>query len=248
MIVICEECGKKYRVDPTKIKGKAASFKCHICNHVIMAYKAQIPRTKSDAKMEADSTAVINDPEGSVQDDRIDNTAGADNVDDARDHRHKTGGVGLRTKMLLAFIFVPVLIMAGGSLFYWWQFGTTSRLLVRENSKIATALVDKKISSPTVAIAKMQNRAMELTDKASLITLTVFGVMLLIIILFVSIYIHRITSRIRSLVEAAERIGGGELEVKIETNSADEIGDLSRAIARMQEKLQLSIVRLQQRQ
>ena len=41
MIVICEECGKKYRIDPSKIKGKAASFKCRVCTHVIMVTKPE---------------------------------------------------------------------------------------------------------------------------------------------------------------------------------------------------------------
>jgi predicted Zn finger-like uncharacterized protein len=28
MIVICEECGKKYRIDPTKMKGAEAKVRC----------------------------------------------------------------------------------------------------------------------------------------------------------------------------------------------------------------------------
>ena len=35
MIVICEECGKKYRINPDKIKGKAASFKCRACARAV---------------------------------------------------------------------------------------------------------------------------------------------------------------------------------------------------------------------
>ena len=41
----CEECGKKYQVDPSNIKGKAASFKCHICEHVILVLKKQLMNT-----------------------------------------------------------------------------------------------------------------------------------------------------------------------------------------------------------
>ena len=41
MIVICEECGKKYRIDPSKIKGAAARFKCRVCTHMIMVSKPQ---------------------------------------------------------------------------------------------------------------------------------------------------------------------------------------------------------------
>jgi predicted Zn finger-like uncharacterized protein len=41
MIVICEECGKKYRIDPSKIKGAAARFKCRVCTHMIMVSRPQ---------------------------------------------------------------------------------------------------------------------------------------------------------------------------------------------------------------
>ncbi len=39
MIVICEECGKKYRIDPAKIKGEKARFKCRSCSHMITVDK-----------------------------------------------------------------------------------------------------------------------------------------------------------------------------------------------------------------
>lgn len=42
MIVICEECGKKYRLDPEKIKGKKATFRCKNCNHLITVSKQEV--------------------------------------------------------------------------------------------------------------------------------------------------------------------------------------------------------------
>ena len=50
MIVICEECGKKYRIDPTKIKGRAASFKCRQCAHLIMVKKPEAVIASPDAE------------------------------------------------------------------------------------------------------------------------------------------------------------------------------------------------------
>jgi predicted Zn finger-like uncharacterized protein len=248
MIVICEECGKKYRVDPTKIKGKAASFKCHICNHVIMVYTARMPSTQADSKMAATSTARIRDASGAVQDDKIDNSVGADKASAGRRRHRKTGGAGLRTKMLLVFLFIPLILMAGGSIFYLWYFETASDLLVQENSSIATELAEQKIADIRAASARMQTQAKEVIDRVRWVTLIVFGVTLLFIILIVSIYVYRLTGKIQSLVEIAERIGVGELEVEIETRSGDEIGELSRALSSIQEKIQLSIARLQQRQ
>ena len=39
MIVICEECGKKYRIDPEKIKKESTRFKCTFCSHLISVRK-----------------------------------------------------------------------------------------------------------------------------------------------------------------------------------------------------------------
>ena len=39
MIVICEECGKKYRVNPDRMKGNEATFKCRGCQHSILVTK-----------------------------------------------------------------------------------------------------------------------------------------------------------------------------------------------------------------
>ena len=45
MIVICEECGKKYRVDASKIKGETAKVKCRSCNHLITVSKQAAAET-----------------------------------------------------------------------------------------------------------------------------------------------------------------------------------------------------------
>ncbi|MGD8304255.1 MAG: zinc-ribbon domain-containing protein, partial [Desulfobacterales bacterium] len=61
MIVICEECGKKYRIDPSKIKGDAARFKCRVCMHMIMVSKPSpvsstaVPADLSDSEPTTDS-------------------------------------------------------------------------------------------------------------------------------------------------------------------------------------------------
>ena len=39
MLVICEECAKKYHVDANKIKGARAKFTCKVCGHVIVVEK-----------------------------------------------------------------------------------------------------------------------------------------------------------------------------------------------------------------
>jgi HAMP domain-containing protein len=69
----------------------------------------------------------------------------------------------------------------------------------------------------------------------------------LLIGIIVSIYGHRLTSKIKSLTDVAERISIGDLEIEVEAQSRDEIGELAEAISRMQESIRLSIERLRRR-
>ena len=39
MLVICEECSKKYNVDESKMTGERARFSCHECGHIIVVVK-----------------------------------------------------------------------------------------------------------------------------------------------------------------------------------------------------------------
>lgn len=41
MIVNCEGCGKKYRVEPEKIKGREARFKCRGCSQIVTVVKPE---------------------------------------------------------------------------------------------------------------------------------------------------------------------------------------------------------------
>ena len=43
VIVICEECGRKYRVNPNRILGLAAGFRCRSCGHDIRVLKPTAP-------------------------------------------------------------------------------------------------------------------------------------------------------------------------------------------------------------
>lgn len=52
MITICEECGKKYRINTEKVKGKDAHFKCKVCGHLITIQKSTLaPKTQKPDDM-----------------------------------------------------------------------------------------------------------------------------------------------------------------------------------------------------
>jgi methyl-accepting chemotaxis protein len=78
-------------------------------------------------------------------------------------------------------------------------------------------------------------------------TLLVLGGIAAFFLLIVSWFGHRLTKRIQSLTEVAERISVGELEAEVEVKGKDEISTLAEAISRMQESVRLSIERLRRR-
>jgi predicted Zn finger-like uncharacterized protein len=376
MIIICEECGKKYRIDPSKIKGQAASFKCRACTHLIVVSKPEPPPARSEIDtrptLESITTTIDNRSTAVASEAR----------QAAKKARRRSQGLGLRAKMLLLFMVVPIILMAGASLLYLWQLESMSDLLTRESSKFVNQMAEEKIADISAGVAKqcelyllshpeliredfnedmgfktlavqkvgmtgytalyelpgsdgvwrtwahpkkiigidmsklkkplgrnfpgfwkvytgvregkksqgyytwqdkdgkfrdkfmvctpiagtrfvvaattymdeftgpvklMQSRAKALTDRARLITWAVLGITLLLIGLIVTVYGHRLTGKIKSLTDVADRISVGELEMEVETTSTDEIGELAEAIARMQDSIRLSIERLRRR-
>jgi predicted Zn finger-like uncharacterized protein len=154
MIVICEECGKKYRIDPSKIKGAAARFKCRVCTHVIMVSKPQseLPADAPDdlsvtqSFVETDETPETEDqPEI-----KLDRSA-AKRVQ-AKPAR-KSGFFSLRTKMLLLFFLVPLVFILGASLLYLRQLDQMAALLTKESTQIVNQMAESKIADLSTAVA-----------------------------------------------------------------------------------------------
>ena len=247
MVVICEECGKKYRVEPVKIKGKAASFNCHVCSHVIMVFKAQVIPSQPDSKMKTTSATTIVEQLAADGADIKDSAPSTDETKAGTRHRRKAGGLGLRAKMILLFFFIPSLLTAGASLYSLGYFETTSRLLVQESAKIAAQRAEEESAAQSATTAMMQSRSKALTGKARIIVLVMLGTALLLIGIMVIVYANRLTGKIESLTDVADRIIAGDLEMKIEMKSRDEIGELAQAISRMRDNIRLYIERLQQR-
>lgn len=384
MIVICEECGKKYRIDPSKIKGDAARFKCRVCAHMIMVSKpSQVPSKAEGTDIPVSEPAPdaapkelpANEPEIKLDPVASEHVQAKSAL--------KSGPFNLRLKMLLLFFFIPFVLLIGASLLYLWQQDKMAALLTDESTKVVNQMAEEKIADLSTAVAIqcrlyllanpglakddfmndmgfktlavqkvgltgytalyempdsdgiwrtwahvnpkiigidmatlkgplgrnfpgfwkiytgvkggkrsqgyytwqdkdgqfrekfmvctpvagtpyvvaattyldefhgpvniMQTRAGELTEKTRWIIWAILGGTLLLIGLIVSIYSHRLTTKIKSLTDVAERISIGDLGIEIKTRARDEIGELAEAISRMQESIRMSIERLRRR-
>ncbi len=382
MIVICEECGKKYRIDPSKIRGAAARFKCRVCTHMITVSKqpATAPEapTVEEVAAEAATDSTSDEMPAAEPEIKLDGS-GAKHAASTR----KTGLLNLRVKMLLLFFLIPMLLLIGASLLYLWQQDKMATLITDESTNVVNQMAEKKIEDLSTAVAiqcrlyllanpelvkedfmndmgfktlavqkvgltgytalyemqdadgvwrtwahvnpkiigidmstlkkplgrnfpgfwkiytgvkggkrsqgyytwqdkdgkfrekfmvctpvagtpyvvaattyldefhgpvnLMQKRAGELTQKTRWIIWAILGGTVLLIGLIVLIYSHRLTAKIKSLTDVAERISIGDLGIEIKTKARDEIGELAEAISRMQESIRMSIERLRRR-
>jgi HAMP domain-containing protein len=65
----------------------------------------------------------------------------------------KAGAFNLRTKMLLLFLFVPLILMIGASWLYLWKLEQMSELLTKESTKNANQMAEDKIADLSTAVA-----------------------------------------------------------------------------------------------
>ena len=96
-------------------------------------------------------------------------------------------------------------------------------------------------------VVRLQTRTGKVAADTRSAILVILAITLVAIAFIVAFYGARLTSRIRALTEAADRISVGEMETEIHVDAIDEIGDLAEAIGRMQESIKLSIERLRRR-
>jgi predicted Zn finger-like uncharacterized protein len=138
MIVACEECGKKYRVDLAKITGESGKFRCLACNHTNIVSKpkpqaaivqADFDRSKPRAGMGTEAKGLAN-------------------------KSAEIRGIGIKGKMMVLFILVPVSLMLGTSLFFINQMRELSGLITGNSTKMVTQMAEQIILEKGQAVAR----------------------------------------------------------------------------------------------
>jgi predicted Zn finger-like uncharacterized protein len=140
MIVNCEECGKRYSIDLEKMNGDTAKYKCRDCNHINTVVKPTPVKQEAPEPVSVPSPGPPLDQE--VQGKKAPKTA------------PKIKGIGLRTKMMVLFIFVPVILMLGASFFYLNQMRELSDLITGDSSKMVTSMAEQIIIEKGRAVAR----------------------------------------------------------------------------------------------
>jgi HAMP domain-containing protein len=101
----------------------------------------------------------------------------------------------------------------------------------------------------TLPMQQLEVRTNQLTAAVTRTAMIVLAATAILIALIVVIYSYRLSGRLKSLSDAADRISLGNIDVEMEEiKSRDEIEDLADAFSRMQASIRLAIKRLRERE
>lgn len=133
MKVLCNECGKKYSIDPLKIEGEIARFKCKGCRHIVTVYKPALidkkPARTSGITEKAKPVAAL------------------------KPHRVKLKGMGIMNKLML-FILVPVVLAFFASAsFSVNQLVSLGDIITEESLTMVSRMAEKEVVEYTRAVA-----------------------------------------------------------------------------------------------
>ena len=139
MTVICEECGKVYHIDPVKLdqyKGKSIRVRCGECGHVTQISKlleameepvADYATTEEPDMPSSEPDYGFTEEAPAERRERI--SAGATDI-------RSTSWLGLRGKMMILFLGLPILLMAASGYFSQMQLNKLANEITDESTKI----------------------------------------------------------------------------------------------------------------
>ena len=153
MIIICEDCGKKYRLDPTKLKAQKARFNCTNCEHPITVVRPetefQDPPSPSEPMFDSGQDSY---QEGSASAESEDKGKFSETATDLV-VRRKPRRLGLRSKMFGLFLIVPTILITTAVLLLLSQLNTLSEEITVDGMQRVRTLAEEIIGEKSRAVA-----------------------------------------------------------------------------------------------
>ncbi|HOP46198.1 MAG TPA: zinc-ribbon domain-containing protein [Desulfobacteraceae bacterium] len=162
MIVVCEECGRRYRVDVDKMKGKVGKAYCHACDHLIVVTRPvqeemisfeDFSESNNVSAPHMDEISYSETHEETPPPEKPQKKEKRTRKEESKSAKFKTKGFGLTIKMLILFFFIPILLMIGASILYFWQLNNLSSLITKESSDIVTKMAEETIAENARSVA-----------------------------------------------------------------------------------------------
>ena len=174
MVVICEECGKVYKLDSEKLKksmkGKTSKIKCKVCDHVIQVSLPEDGNEEATAGNIQQVSMDISEPEPPKP---VEENIGNEEIAEEEEEesipetvapketikpkpkaaKKKGSGMGLRSKMFFLFLLIPVTLMAASSVFTQFQMLDLARSITDESTGVVKQLAEQSIIDKAKSVA-----------------------------------------------------------------------------------------------
>jgi len=139
MIVLCEECGKKYRIDPANIRGEGAWIRCRTCNHITVIPDSMVARATGSAAVSAPEPMAMPSPASTGPAPTVANAVAAPESHGKSASTVKVRYTGLIAKFML-FLVLPFVIIYGVIIFLTInKMGEMNQITIDQS---ATAVMD----------------------------------------------------------------------------------------------------------
>ncbi len=158
MIVICEECGKRYQIDAGRIKGQQARFNCKGCGHTVKVIKP----VEEEAPRYVEAKAAPPMPPPSPGPEPGSGTIAGDFGEEKKTKKAAAPKrMGLRAKMFLLFFLVPILCIAAAGWLYIQQFNNLSSLITGRSSDVVNQMGEDLITMKAKSVANQVETYLE---------------------------------------------------------------------------------------
>jgi len=135
MIVICEECGLKYKIDPAKLKSKRARFACKGCGEFIILDKEEMVQNAEIAALEESLFSTTNIGEEAETAPLTEDIVEPDRISSSEDVvqaiAKKKSGFGLAGKVVFLMLLVSLL---PGAVYFALSFKQTNQRIENDTT------------------------------------------------------------------------------------------------------------------
>ncbi|MDL2286233.1 HAMP domain-containing protein [Desulfococcaceae bacterium OttesenSCG-928-F15] len=167
--LICEECGKIYHLDPEKLKSKVpgdeAKTRCRECGHLIRISKALLDISETQAapvEKEAEDEAAASGGRSQEAADSTETQIADDGFAQelhahaaaSREGLSQVRGMGLRTKMIILFLIVPLSFLAILGVVSQRQMNALLNTFSKESVAITKAMAEDSVAEISRGVAK----------------------------------------------------------------------------------------------
>lgn len=140
MTVICEECGKVYHIDPDKLdqyKGKSVRVRCGSCGHVTEISKLfEAAEEPADDFLGADDDSGMTSEEPDTDEAEPEPAPRRERMSAGTTDVRSGGWLGLRGKMMLLFLVIPIVLMALSGYFSQKQLNKLATEITDESTEL----------------------------------------------------------------------------------------------------------------